>query len=76
MSRNIKKKKRKSTTTLSGHTCASCVNEIKHKRETKNRAHTFYRLLFTHFQGLCSMELDEERKEKKKTIKIQLLDNL
>ena len=44
----------------------SYVNKIEYKnegaraREKKTELHQFYRLSFSHFQGLRSMELDEE----------------
>jgi len=50
--------------------CVSFVNKLVYKGGEKNRTHkglhTFYRLLFTHFQGLYSMELDQEEQEEKK----------
>jgi hypothetical protein len=53
-----------------GHMHVFYVNKIEYKGKEKNRAHTelhtFHRLSFTHFQGLCSMELDEEEQEEKK----------
>jgi hypothetical protein len=36
------------------------------KKKKQNELHTFYRLSFTQFQGLYSMELDEEEQEKEK----------
>ncbi len=63
--------------------CVSYVNKIdsmkvKEKNRTYTELHTFYRLSFIYFQGLCSTELDEEEEEqaerkkerKKKTVKL------
>jgi hypothetical protein len=54
----------------------SYVNKQNIKGKKKKTEHTqlrtFYRLLFTHFQGLCSMELDEEEQEKKKRKTLKL----
>ncbi len=48
--------------------CVSYVNKIdsmkvKEKNRTYTELHTFYRLSFIYFQGLCSTELDEEEEE-------------
>jgi len=37
--------------------------KVKEKNRTYTELHTFYRLSFIYFQGLCSMELDEEEEE-------------
>ncbi len=63
--------------------CVSYVNKtdsmkVKEKNRTYTELHTFYRLSFIYFQGLCSTELDEEEEEqaerkkerKKKTVKL------
>ena len=46
----------------------SYVNKIEYKNKgrEKTELHDFYRLSFAHFQGLCSMELDEEHEGEKK----------
>jgi hypothetical protein len=77
MSRNkYSIKKKKSTSTMSGMYARVVRQQTEYKGEEKKTEHTqlrtFYRLLFTHFQGLCSMELGEEEQEKKrrKTVKL------